>query len=89
MNKSIKGAVIATAVAGLFASSAARAADPKPKEAAKTVKCTGVNECKGKGACAGAENGCASHNSCKGKGWVEMKTEKECTTKGGKVVASK
>jgi hypothetical protein len=84
----IKGALIAGAVAGLFASGAAVAKDAKPKEAAKIVKCGGVNECKGKGACAGADNSCKSHNECKGKGWTET-TEKDCKDKGGRVMAAK
>jgi hypothetical protein len=41
------------------------------------VKCEGVNSCKGKSACATANNSCAGKNSCKGKGYVEM-TKAEC-----------
>ena len=43
MNKQIKGALVAAAVAGLFFSGTAIAAD-QPAGAAK-VKCQGVNEC--------------------------------------------
>ena len=86
--QTIKGALIAATVASLFAASPAVAKDSKAKEGSKVVKCAGVNECKGKGSCAGADNSCKSHNSCNGKGWVESKSEKECTTKGGTVVAA-
>ena len=51
------------------------------------VKCSGVNDCKGKGECSGAGHGCAGHNDCKGKGWVTVDTAKACTDKGGTVVA--
>jgi hypothetical protein len=77
-----KGALIAAMAAGLFSTSApliARAAD------SDKVQCQGINSCKGKSACHGANNGCAGQNSCKGKGWIQT-TEKECKAKGGKVV---
>ena len=92
MNKSTKAVVIAGAVASLFANIALagdKAAPSKEsKDAAATVKCTGVNECKAKGACGGAGNSCAGHNECKGKGWIAL-TEKDCKAKGGSVVAAK
>jgi hypothetical protein len=82
--KTLKGAVIASAVASLFAASAFAGDAPAP--AAATVKCAGINSCKGKGACAGAANSCAGKNSCKGTGWTATKSASDCTTKGGKVV---
>jgi hypothetical protein len=88
MNKSMKGFVIASAVASLFATSALaddKAPKKDSKEAAK-VSCSGVNECKAKGSCGGANHDCAGQNECKGKGWVSL-TEKECKAKGGKVIA--
>lgn len=89
--ETMKGALIAATVAGLFAANPALAQEKgKAKTAtAKVVHCGGINECKGKGACAGADNACKSENSCKGKGYLETKTEKECLDKGGKVLASK
>lgn len=91
MNKTIKGALFASAVASLFAG-AALAADKMPmkddKKAADEVRCGGVNECKGKGACGGATHGCAGENECKGKGWIKL-SEKECKAKGGTIVADK
>ena len=79
-----KGAFIAAAVAGLFAS----AAPITVAAADSTVHCQGVNACKGKGACAGANNSCSGQNSCKGKGWVEV-SAKECKDQKGTVVADK
>lgn len=76
-----KGALIAAAVAGLFTSAAPMLASAK--ETAK-VHCAGVNACKGKGACKGADNSCKGQNGCKGKGWVGM-SDKKCQDKGGTV----
>jgi hypothetical protein len=87
MKNTLKGALIASAVASMFA--VGGVAKAKGKDAkGSTVMCTGVNECKGKGACKGGEGGCKGKNECKGKGVVEAKTEKDCTDKGGKVAAA-
>jgi hypothetical protein len=75
-----KGALVAAAVAGLFASAMPMVASAK----AAKVHCSGVNACKGKGGCKGADNACKGQNGCKGKGWVEM-SEKSCKGKGGTV----
>jgi hypothetical protein len=37
-----------------------------------TVKCTGVNSCKGTSECKSAKNSCKGMNSCKGQGFVSM-----------------
>jgi len=89
MMKTTKGVLIASAVASLFVMNAARADEKAGKEASKAVKCAGVNECKGKGACAGAKNSCAGENGCKGQGWTKASSEKECKDKGGTVVTAK
>lgn len=89
MTRSMKGFVIASAVASLFAASALaddKAPKKDTKEAAAKINCGGVNECKGKGECGGAGHDCAGQNACKGKGWVSL-AEKECKAKGGKVIA--
>jgi hypothetical protein len=89
MNK-VTGAVVASLVAGLFAANAVAADKAAPaKETSTKVKCTGVNECKGKGECGSADgkHACAGHNDCKGKGWISMDSAKACTDKGGSVVA--
>lgn len=91
MNK-LTGAVVASIVAGVFAANA-YAADgkktTKTKTASMKVKCSNVNECKGKGECAGEGHSCAGHNECKGKGWITVDSAKACTDKGGTVVADK
>jgi hypothetical protein len=79
---SIKGAMIAASVAGLFAMGASGAASAKKGE---DVMCSGINSCKGQSSCHGAGNACAGKNGCKGQG--NMKTTKDdCLAKGGKVV---
>jgi hypothetical protein len=81
-----KGALIAASVAGFFASMTpvAMAADKD----GDTVMCSGVNACKGHGACKSAKNACAGKNGCKGEGMTKT-TRKECLDKGGKVTPEK
>ncbi len=82
-----KGMLIASAAAALILAGnvVARAAD----KAGGGVECAGVNACKGKGSCKGAENACKGKNECKGKGFVDMSSADECTKAGGKVIAQK
>lgn len=84
MNVRVKGAVVATAVAGLFLAKGvlAQGSGAGGKAEAKIVRCEGVNACKGQGACGGATHDCAGKNACKGKGWVEVSAD-ECKAKGG------
>jgi hypothetical protein len=88
MKAPVKGALIATAIAGMFVAGTAMGGDHKKAEGGEKVKCHGVNECKGKSGCHTADNSCAGQNSCKGKGWVKM-TKKECEEKGGTVDGKK
>ena len=88
IREAMKGAVVAAAVCSMFAAGTAQAGE-KSKDMPKVVQCAGINSCKGQGSCKGADNSCKAQNSCKGKGWVEAKSAKECTDKGGTVVASK
>ena len=79
----MKGALIATAVAGLFIARGAMAQESGAKTpAGKLVHCEGINSCKGQGACGGAGHDCAGKNECKGKGWIDV-SERECKAKGG------
>jgi uncharacterized membrane protein len=80
------GFAVAAAVVGMLATGYQFSADAKKDEG--TVKCSGINSCKGKGACGAADgsHACAGKNECKGKGWVKVKSDKECTDKGGTVV---
>ena len=84
MNKTL-GFVIAGAAASLILTGAVNArADEK---SGGDVYCSGINACKGQGACAGNGHSCAGQNGCKGTGVTKSSSEKECTAKGGKVVA--
>ena len=84
----VRGALIASAVASMFAATLTGAAEPgaKADKEQAQVHCAGVNACKGQGACKSAKNDCAGKNGCKGQGFVKMSSEKECTDKGGKVL---
>lgn len=83
MTKTTSGIAIASVAAALFGlgvtASVAQAADMP------TVKCAGINSCKGHSECKTAKNECKGMNSCKGQGWVSKATAKECTDAGGKV----
>ena len=85
IQKKTVGATLATAAAAMFVAGAALTAVPSAAQA-DGVKCMGINSCKGTGVCKTASNACKCHNSCKGHGWVPVKSAKECTDKGGKVV---
>ena len=78
----MKGALVAAAVAGLFA--AATPAVVHAKDAGK-VKCIGHQRVQGQGRLQVGHHSCKGMNDCKGKGWVES-TEKDCTAKKGTVV---
>ena len=85
MQKGLKGALIATAVAGLFIAKAVPASAAEGGTDAG-VKCMGANDCKGKGACGvSGKHDCHGQNECKGKGWVKVSSAEECTKKGGTV----
>ena len=81
---SMKSAILATAVASIFASGAAFAKDKPAKKASDNVKCEGINECKGHGGCKSANNACKGQNGCKGQGVTETSAD-QCKAKGGKV----
>ncbi len=74
-----------SAVASLAAFAGNQAVSAKAGKASADVRCEGINECKGKGACGGAHHDCAGNNECKGKGWV-LVSATECKEKKGKVV---
>jgi len=81
----LTGAMLATAVAMIFAGNAVHAADnPDSSAQASQVKCVGGNACKGQSLCQSAESSCKGSNSCKGKGYVMTPTAKECIAAGGK-----
>ncbi len=78
-----KRAFIAATAAALFAAAGGAAT---VASAEGTVKCLGINSCKGTSECATANSSCKGLNSCKGQGWSEVKTPEECTSKGGKMM---
>jgi hypothetical protein len=80
----MKGALVAASVAGLFASAFPLVASAD--KAADNVKCMGINACSGKGSCKSANNACAGKNGCKGKG-ITATTSADCKAKKGTVVA--
>ena len=88
--EAMKGAALVVAVFSMLAASTGRADEKMEKsKTGGAVECAGINSCKGQGSCAGADNSCKGQNSCKGKGWTQTQSAKECTDKGGSVVASK
>ncbi len=77
----LSGAVLATAVALMFAGTVARAAE---QPSSPQIKCMGGNSCKGQSACKTASSSCQGQNACKGKGFVMTSSIKECKAAGGK-----
>ena len=51
-----------------------------------TVKCSGVNSCKGTSECKSSKNSCKGMNSCKGQGWASM-SKADCDAAKAKVKA--
>jgi hypothetical protein len=84
LNQLKSGVAIASAAAALFAIGASVSTQVQAAEEA-TVKCAGINTCKGTSECQTAKSDCKGHNSCKGQGWVK-KSAAECKTAGGTVL---
>lgn len=84
MSQMRTGVAIAAAAAALFAMGATTSVVHAAADA-PTVKCAGVNSCKGQSECKSATNECKGQNTCKGHGWVTKASAKECTDAGGKV----
>jgi hypothetical protein len=87
-----KGAVIATAVAGMLLGAGCedddKDKDKSTGQAEGSLKCEGGNECAGHSECAaGGKNECQGMNECKGMGWVTVESEQECEKLGGTVAA--
>ena len=85
LNTIKSGVAIASAAAALFAVGASLSTSVQAADDG-TVKCAGVNSCKGTSECQTATSGCKGQNSCKGQGWVSKKTAAECKSAGGTVV---
>ena len=84
MNKAKKKMLLAASVAGILAVTGF-ASSSGTLYAEDGVACSGINACKGQGACGGKGHSCAGMNSCKGEGWVKTASAEECTAQGGKV----
>jgi len=84
LNHVKSGVAIASAAAALFAAGATVSTQVQAAEDG-TVKCAGINTCKGSSDCATAKSDCKGHNSCKGQGWVK-KSAAECKSAGGTVL---
>lgn len=89
MNKTVN-ASLAVATAALFLAGCSKGGEAQhaaaPEAKADGVKCMGVNECKGTGACGVAGgHSCAGQNECKGKGWVKI-SQADCDSQGGSVL---
>lgn len=87
--KTLHGATVALAVAGLMGCSAVSAESTSKTAASSTsavelAHCYGVNKCNGHNDCKTAENACKGQAVCKGHGFVAMST-KACDDVGGKV----
>ena len=85
MDKAGKLALAASAAA-LFAAAAATPAFAGDTGQSATVKCQGINACKGQSKCKTATNACAGQNACKGQGWLLSPSADECTKQGGTVI---
>ncbi len=77
------GAALAAAAAALVAG----ATLPVSAASDYTVKCFGLNACKGNGKCKSLGNSCKGNNACKGQGF-SMISKSKCEAKGGKTTRS-
>ena len=82
-----KGALIASAIAGLLV--AAGTATVSSAGEPEKVSCYGVNKCKGTGACGGKGHSCAGENKCKGQGFLKMDRDTCLKIEGGRLKAVK
>jgi hypothetical protein len=72
VNRKLSGVALAAAAAVMFTTVSATAGAQE-----STVKCEGVNACKGQSACNTATSSCKGLNACKGKGYLLL-TEDDC-----------
>ncbi len=86
MRSRTKGLMLAAAVAAAFIANSVSAEDSSASGKPTYVGCLGVNSCKGQSMCKSFNHECQGMNSCKGKGFIMMKSEKECKDKGGKAI---
>lgn len=82
VRRTVSGAAIAVAAAGVFYGLYKSVDLLAPKAEAGQIACYGINACKGQTACSTAQNACTGQNACKGKGWLNV-SAKECAAQGG------
>jgi len=85
LNQIKSGVAIASAAAALFAIGATVTTQVQAAEDG-TVKCAGINTCKGTSDCSTAKSQCKGQNSCKGHGWVTKSSAEDCKAAGGRVL---
>ena len=98
--KDLRTALLSSAVASLFAAACSSTSPGSEQEgkspangdatgttAQASVKCVGINTCKGTSECQSVDgkSACQGQNECKGQGWITIPSEKECLEKGGTV----
>lgn len=86
LQKAISSLVSASALlaaSGCDHTGAAKKLEQMPSDKDAMGKCSGINGCKGKGACGGKGHACAGKNTCKGQGWEKL-SKSACEAKGGK-----
>ena len=81
--RTISGASLAAAAALLLVAGCSSSSNSTQSA---EVQCSGINACKGQGACKSATNSCKGQAACKGQGWLPTASAEECTAQGGKVL---
>jgi hypothetical protein len=81
--RTISGASLAAAAALLLVAGCSTSGNSTQSA---EVQCSGINACKGQGACKSATNSCKGQAACKGQGWLPTASAEDCTAQGGKVL---
>lgn len=83
-----RGTTVASAVALMLAAGCTNDTgdDNEVDTNTQSLKCQGINDCKGMSECAGAESDCMGMNECAGMGWITVDSEEECTDGGGTLI---
>lgn len=93
MNNAARTSLLLSTVAGLFAVACSATTEPAPvaqQTQAQSVKCVGINSCKGTSECQSSDgkSACQGQNSCKGEGFITVPSAKECADKGGTIYSA-
>ncbi|HYC56236.1 MAG TPA: hypothetical protein VEL28_14975 [Candidatus Binatia bacterium] len=82
-----RNVLLASAVVGLLASTAAGQVMAAGEAEPAKVHCYGINACKGTGDCSGKGHQCAGLNACKGQGHINLPKELCLRIQNGHLVA--